>query len=104
MRKGLRRMFIFLFSAQLAFGGSVSDVAAAALGMEEEVFLGEIPVVIGVSKHQESIRTTPLATYVVSREELNRWGIQQQYEIFGRVPGFSFYDFDFFGNEGVPVR
>ena len=86
---------------------TVSALPACTFAEEtssEELLFMEIPSVTGVSKAKEAINETPMSVYTVSREELERWGVQQQFEIFGRVPGFAFYDFDYFGTEAMTVR
>lgn len=79
-------------------------VNLSAVETPEEMLFMEIPTVIGVSKQKENINELPMSAYVVSREDIQRWGVQQLYEVLGRVPGYSFYDFDYFGTEGVAVR
>ena len=41
-----------------------------------------------------------MSVYVVQKDELNRWGVRNLYEIFQRVPGFSFYNTDYYGQYG----
>ncbi|MCG8698670.1 MAG: TonB-dependent receptor, partial [Bacteroidales bacterium] len=60
--------------------------------------------VIGVSKKKESLQETPMSVYVVGNKELQNWGARSLYEVLGRVPGFSFYHTDFYGQFGVVGR
>jgi outer membrane receptor protein involved in Fe transport len=76
---------------------------AAALGEEESLFM-DMPTVVGVSKRAEKVNEAPVATYVISRDEMKRWGVRQMSEIFARVPGYAFYDLDFAGDRTPPVR
>ena len=67
-------------------------------------FFAEEAMVQGISKHAESLKETPMSTYVVTREEMQRWGVRDIDDIFGRVPGYSFYSTDFYGQYGPIVR
>jgi hypothetical protein len=69
-----------------------------------QFFAQEAPMVQGISKHAESVKETPMSTYVVTREEMQRWGVRDIDDIFGRVPGYSFYSTDFYGQYGPIAR
>ena len=57
-----------------------------------------------VSKKAESLADTPMAVYVVSRDELERDGVRTLYELLQRTPGYSFYNTDYYGQYGVIGR
>ena len=67
-------------------------------------FFEEEAKVVGVSKKSESIKNVPMSVTVVSQEELNRWNVHSFNELLGRVPGFSFYDTDFYGQTSINTR
>lgn len=60
--------------------------------------------VSGVSMSEESLNETPMSVYVVSQEELQRWNPRSLYELYQRVPGYSFYNTDYYGQLGVIGR
>ncbi len=60
--------------------------------------------IIGVSKRAEPISEAPMSLYIIEQEELKRFGTGQLYEIFQRIPGYSFYNTDFYGQNGVVSR
>ena len=60
--------------------------------------------VTGVSKKTETLREVPMSTYVVTREELQRWGVGNTSEVLQRVPGYSFYNTDNYGQYGAIGR
>jgi len=66
----------------------------------ELVLFQEVPMVTGVSKIQESLNEVPMSVYVVTREEMQRWGVRELDDLFNRVPGFSFYNTDYYGQYG----
>ncbi len=70
----------------------------------EELLFMQIPSVIGVSKVSENLNEVPMSVYVVTQDELQRWGVRNLYEIFQRVPGFSFYNTDYYGQYGPMGR
>jgi len=74
--------------------------AMSAENSTEDIFFLEIPQVVGVSKRAENFKEVPMSVYVITNEELNRWGVRYMYEIFQRVPGYSFYNTDYYGQYG----
>ena len=98
MKKKLLFPGVFLFLS-LAFS-SVSFAQAAKEVNAEALLFMEIPMVIGVSKVAEDYKHVPMSVYVVTQEELKRWGVRQLYELFQRVPGYSFYNTDYYGQYG----
>ncbi len=88
---------------------SVSGMLHASEKTEDEnLSLGDIfelsQKVSGISKSQESLAIAPMSVYVVDQRELQNWGVQGLYEIMQRVPGYSFYNTDFYGQYGVIGR
>jgi len=71
---------------------------------EESLLFMEIPNVIGVSKADEKLSEVPMAVYNVNQAELDRWGARSLDEVFQRVPGFSFYNTDYYGQYGAIGR
>ncbi len=63
----------------------------------------DIPVT-AVSKVEEPLEEAPMAVYVIEKEEFDRWGIKQLYEVFQRIPGYSFYNTDYYGQYGAIGR
>jgi outer membrane receptor for ferrienterochelin and colicin len=64
----------------------------------------QIPEVLGVSKMREDARQAPMSVYTVTREELDRWGTRGVLETLQRVPGFSYYNIDQYGQYGALSR
>jgi outer membrane receptor protein involved in Fe transport len=60
--------------------------------------------ITGVSKKTESMRRVPMSVYVVTQEELQRWGVSSTSEVLQRVPGYSFYNTDYYGQYGAIGR
>jgi outer membrane receptor protein involved in Fe transport len=60
--------------------------------------------VTAVSKKVESSAEAPMAVYVVDQNEINRWGVRNLYETMQRVPGFNFYNIDYYGQYGIGTR
>jgi len=79
----------------------ITPARADVLSNNLEMYLfEEIPSVTGVSKVQEGLDEVPMSVYIVTREDLKRWGVRQLYELFQRVPGYSFYNTDYYGQYG----
>lgn len=98
MRKSL--VFLLLFVGLFLFSYSAS---AQTSGEEVLLFL-DVPTIEAVSKTVETTKDVPMSTYVITREELQRWGIRNFYDIFQRVPGYSFYNLDYHGQYGPITR
>ena len=60
--------------------------------------------IVGVSKKSESLKHVPMSAYVVTQDELSRWGVRNLFDIFQRVPGYSFYNTDYYGQYGAIGR
>jgi outer membrane receptor protein involved in Fe transport len=78
----------------------------ASAEAEQELRLSDLLnlKVSGVSMNAEAFNETPMSVYVVSREELERWNPRSLYELYQRVPGYSFYNTDYYGQLGVIGR
>lgn len=57
-----------------------------------------------VSKQEEKLIEAPMSVSNITKEELNRWGVRNLYETLQRVPGYSFYNTDYYGQYGVISR
>lgn len=73
------------------------------LSLEELVELMNQPI-YSVSKQKEKLSEAPMSVYQISKDELNRWGVRSLYETLGRVPGYTFYNTDYYGQYGVMAR
>ena len=82
----------------------VPRIASAVPPSNEDLLFTDIPSVFGVSKKAENMNEVPMSVYTVTREEMDRWGIRGLYEIFQRVPGYSFYNTDSYGQYGAIGR
>jgi outer membrane receptor protein involved in Fe transport len=60
--------------------------------------------ITGVSKKAETLRNVPMSAYIVTREELQRWNVSSTSEMLQRVPGYSFYNTDYYGQYGAIGR
>jgi outer membrane receptor protein involved in Fe transport len=60
--------------------------------------------VYGVSKKMERVNESPMAVSVTTRDQLQSWGVRNPFEMIGRLPGFSFYNSDEYGQNGVLTR
>jgi Outer membrane receptor proteins, mostly Fe transport len=60
--------------------------------------------VYGVSKKKETANESPMSIYVMSRSDMQTWGVRNTFEALGRTPGISFYNTDVYGQNGVLVR
>ena len=101
-------MGLVLMPVVLSLAGMSRAEAQATIAQEEEAFeyllFMDIPAVYGISKKEESMKDVPMSVYVVSNDELDRWGVRGLYEVFQRIPGYSFYNTDHYGQYGVIGR
>ena len=88
-----------LLSCFLLVSCAVYAQEPSETGSLESLLFEEIPVV-GVSKKAENFKDVPMSVYVISHDEMERWGVRQLYEIFQRIPGYSFYNTDYYGQYG----
>ena len=85
----------------LAFNDTGKDTTDYfSLSLEELLKIS----VVSASKQEERLAEAPMSIYRISKEELNRWGVRSLYETVQRVPGFSFYNTDYYGQYGVISR
>ncbi len=73
------------------------------LSLEELVELMNQPI-YGISKQEEKLSEAPMSVYQISKEEINRWGVRYLGETLGRVPGYTFYNTDYYGQYGIMAR
>jgi len=52
----------------------------------------------------ERVNESPMAVSVTTRDQLQSWGVRNPFEMIGRLPGFSFYNSDEYGQNGVLTR
>lgn len=45
-----------------------------------------------------------MSIYIVEQQDLKNWGVNHLYEVFQRVPGYTFYNTDYYGQYGVIGR
>jgi outer membrane receptor protein involved in Fe transport len=98
-RIGLLPLLLAMIMAIPAFSYAAETSGPNTEEGLEYLLFGEISVV-GVSKKTETFKEVPMSVYVISNDELNRWGVRQLYEIFQRIPGYSFYNTDYYGQYG----
>ncbi|MEK7434986.1 MAG: TonB-dependent receptor [Cyanobacteriota bacterium] len=84
-------------------GKNINEEDLSKLKLEELLDL-KIDDIYGVSKSKEDLKKVPLSVYSVNREELLRWNVHSIPEVLQRVPGFSFYNVDYYGQYGVLTR
>jgi len=101
----LRSTFIKLLAIGALSFSSVSIIAQDStdffsMSLEQLMDLE----VYSVSKQGEKLSEAPMSVYQISREQLNRWGTRYFYETMGRVPGYTFYNTDYYGQYGVMAR
>lgn len=94
------RFLVISVLAVSAGAWMLPSASAATESGDEELLFMEIPVIQSVSKKTESLNEVPMSVYVVEKNEIDRWGVRSLYEIFQRVPGFSFYNTDYYGQYG----
>jgi iron complex outermembrane receptor protein len=99
--KVLSRILVIAMLAQVLLVRMPLKAFAAG---EENLLFMDISTVVGVSKKAENVKETPMSVYVVTNEEMSRWGIRSFYELFQRVPGYSFYNTDYYGQYGPIAR
>ncbi len=76
-------------SAALWLSGVIGAVQAAPdASLSEEEFLGEMPVVLSVSRLSQPVEDAPSAVTVIDREMIRASGFRDLADIFRLVPGF----------------
>jgi len=64
-------------------------LAADTSESEESLLFMDIPPVVTASKMSQSIDQAPSIVYVVTSDEIKRWGSRTLADVFKRVPGFN---------------
>lgn len=82
----MKLMYSLMLTALLLFTSSVSALAQETSA--EELLFMEIPTVITASKKSESIDVAPNVMYVITKEEIRKYGYRSISDIFNRLPGF----------------
>ena len=90
--------------ALLVMALSVPVVSFAQEEATENLLFMEIPQVIGVSKKAESIKDAPMSVFVITKDDIEKWGIRSQAELYARAPGFSFPFTNFWGENHAEIR
>lgn len=72
----------------LAMGTGTVSVAADAESLQEGGYLGDLPVVLSVTRLAQSLADTPAAVTVIDRDMIRRTGARTVYELLRFVPGF----------------
>ena len=105
IRQALRQVGIFAVVIALFAGGSFGDDQQKA---EDGTALSLADLfnmdVYGVSKKKETADESPMSIYVMSRSDMQTWGVRNTFEALGRTPGVSFYNTDVYGQNRVLVN
>jgi iron complex outermembrane receptor protein len=72
----------------LVLGAGAGSVAADTAPLAEEGYLGELPVVLSVTRLAQSLADTPGAVTVIDRDMIRRSGARRVSELLRFVPGF----------------
>lgn len=84
MKQGLWRRRLLA----LILGAGAGSVAAETAPLAEDGYLGELPVVLSVTRLAQSLADTPGAVTVIDRDMIRRSGARQVSELLRFVPGF----------------
>lgn len=77
----------------------LAGISAVALGASEQDFLGEVPIVLSVSRLAQPVSEAPSATTIIDREMIRASGFRELSDVFRLVPGFYVGNY----NGGEPV-
>ena len=104
----MKKVILLLLLVLMQFS-SYGQKNALALNDSLDLFSLSLEQLINISvysasKQEEKLAEAPMSMYKISKEELNRWGVRSLYETVQRVPGFSFYNTDYYGQYGVISR
>lgn len=72
----------------LMMGAGAGSVAAETAPLAEDGYLGELPVVLSVTRLAQSLADTPGAVTVIDRDMIRRSGARRVSELLRFVPGF----------------
>ena len=104
----MTRLAAIASTVVLCAGFAFSQDAPAPAGGYEGVELSLADLynvnVYSVSKKEESLTESPMSVSVTNRDQLRSWGVRNPFEMIGRLPGFSFYNSDEYGQNGVLTR
>jgi iron complex outermembrane receptor protein len=76
-------------AAALCLSGAMGTVQAAPdASLSEEEFLGDMPVVLSVSRLSQPVEDAPSAVTVIDREMIKASGFRELADVFRLVPGF----------------
>ena len=94
-------LYAILLTSIIAHGKEIPQTNDSATIQSELSLTALFNVSVeGVSKEKESYRDVPLCVYVIGKDELERWGIRNFYDVFARVPGYAYYNSDTYGSFG----
>ena len=66
----------------------LAGVSTCALGASEQDFLGEVPIVLSVSRLAQPVSEAPSATTIIDREMIRASGFRELSDVLRLVPGF----------------
>jgi iron complex outermembrane receptor protein len=84
LKQGVWRRRLLAF----VLGAGAGSVAAETAPLAEDGYLGELPVVLSVTRLAQSLADTPGAVTVIDRDMIRRSGARQVSELLRFVPGF----------------
>jgi len=88
--KNLLSVYLFTAAASLALAAKPSAAAANSGGMlSEEDFLGDMPIVLSVTRLAQPVSEVPAEITVIDRHMIRALGVTEIAEIFRIVPGFQ---------------
>lgn len=89
-RRSVHRGIIVSLAGLLALPCPGPRAAGGATMMQEEVLFGELPVVYIASKMKDSVLTAPGTVYVVTEEEIKRYGWRDLKDILRAIPNIDY--------------
>lgn len=105
MRSTFKSMLTFFSSALLSIPlGGMSQPTDTTTGRElslSDLFNLEVSL---SAKMTEKASDVPMSLYVVTLDEMKRWGSRLLYEVLARTPGYAHFGGSPFGQEGVIAR
>jgi outer membrane receptor protein involved in Fe transport len=109
----MKRIFPFsiLFSLFLSVSAIAQEADTSAIFHKDSLSLFSMSIeellnvkVNSVSKQEENLAEAPMSVSKINKDELNRWGVRNLYETLQRIPGYTFYNTDYYGQYGVISR
>lgn len=86
MQQGVWRRSLLAFATGVGYAAIAT--AAGTETLPEDGYLGELPVVLSVTRLAQSLADTPAAVTVIDRDMIRRSGARNVYELLRFVPGF----------------